>query len=111
MVLPSPWDGDPHLLQEEASFSAEESLQASFLLSPLWKMSRCHSGVEAACSMHLLLRFVQGCCAITASNSNIARSILYSFLDQLLLNHSIFVLTTGSFLSELFTTLPSISPF
>ena len=65
----------------------------------------------AACSLQLLLRFIQGCCAVAASKSNIARSILYFFLDQLLLNHSIFVLITRPFLSELFTTSPLRFPF
>lgn len=102
-LLPSPWEGDPHLPQEEAFFQLEEAQRPVF-----W-------GVPAAGDeqvprrwgkLHLLLRLVGGCGAVSARKANIARSILYSFLDRLLLNHSIFVLITRSFLSVIFTTSP-----
>lgn len=60
---------------------------------------------RATCLLHLLLCFIGGCCSVAAHKSNIVRSKLYSFLDQLLMNHSVFVLITRPFLSELFTTL------
>lgn len=86
--------------------SAEGNPEAGFLGYPLQKLSRCRVTEGAACLLHLLLCFIGGRCSIAAHKSNVARSKLYSFLDQLLMNHSIFVLITRPFLSELFTTLP-----